>query len=131
MMLGRPASHRAISRPNRQPRDRSLTVAAFRALAANADGEMVTQVLAHARKVMAHVDAVLREQRRGPDPGKLQQLRRAQRPAGQQDLLTGQDGMLGAALPVTDAGRAPAVEQDRDRFGAGPGLFNAVERRAF
>ena len=46
------------------------------------------------------------------EPGELQQLRRVERAAGQDHLAAGVRDARRAAVPVFDADRAPALEQD-------------------
>ena len=47
---------------------------------------MVLQALADLRRVVHHRDAVRSSSARGPDAGKLQELRRVERAAGEDDL---------------------------------------------
>ena len=76
---------------------------------------MILQVGADARHVGDHVDAVRAQQLGRSEPGKLQQLRRVERAAGQDDLAAGAGSLRRAALPVFDPDRAPPLEQDAAR----------------
>ena len=80
---------------------------------------MVLQVLAHARQVAHHADAVLAQQRRRPDPGQLQQLRRLQRAGAQQHLAPGSQRAHLAVDAVAHAAGAAALEQHGHGVGAG------------
>ncbi len=68
---------------------------------------------------MPHGDAERLQERGRTDARKLQQLRRLQRPRGEDHFATRGDGALLAALPIGDAGRPKVVEQDPRRMGAG------------
>ena len=76
------------------------------------DDIVVLQILADARQVGDHRYALLAQQIGRPDAGKLQQLRRVDRPAAENHLGRGL-GRLGlAVLDVFDAHRPLALEQD-------------------
>ncbi len=75
---------------------------------------MVLQVGADARHVGDDLDAVLAQQRRGPEAGKLHQLRRIERSARKDDFA-GARGVLLLTLQIFDAGRALALEQHARR----------------
>ncbi len=63
-------------------------------------------------QLVDELDAVFLEQRAGPDAGKLQQLRRLDRAAGEQHLAPGADATGDAVLGEFEPDRALAVEQD-------------------
>src|SRR5262245_50815474 len=81
----------------------------------HADLEMVLQVGADARHVGDHVDAEGLQQARRSHTRELQELRRVERAAGDDDLAFGAGGARLAALLVFDPDGAAAVEQDAPR----------------
>ena len=81
----------------------------------HADLEMVLQVGADAGHVGDHRDAVAAQQIRRADAGKLQELRRIERAAGEDDLALGVGGARRRALTILNADGAPALEQDARR----------------
>ena len=92
---------------------------------------MVLQIVADAGQFVHQRDVVLAQQAPGADPGKLQQLRRQQRAAGQQDFAARAHPANGAVLLVFEADRALAVEQHAMREGADLDLeIGPLHRRA-
>ena len=81
----------------------------------HADLQVVLQVGADARHVGDHVDAERLQQRGRSEPGQLQELRRVERAAGEDDLAAGVRDARRIAVPVFDADRAPSCEQDAAR----------------
>ena len=78
------------------------------------DLEVVLQVLADARQVGDDLDPERAQLGRRADARELEQLRRVDRAAAQDDLAAARD--LAPAAPgarVLDAGRAAALEHDR------------------
>jgi hypothetical protein len=80
------------------------------ALVAQADLQVVLQVLADARQLVHQRNAHALEQRARPDARELQQLRRLDGAGAQQHLGTAARGLQHAALPVADAGGAAPFE---------------------
>src|SRR5271166_1992724 len=83
---------------------------------------MVLQVLADARPVGDDLDPECAELRRPTDPGKLQELRRIDRPAAQDNLAPRAGPELAPVAPVMDTGGAASLEGDarRQRMGEHP-----------
>ena len=81
----------------------------------DADLEVILKVFADAGHVGGHADAMRAQQRGRSEPGKLHQLRRVERAAGQDDLAAGAGSPRRAALPVFDPDRAPPLKQDAAR----------------
>jgi hypothetical protein len=73
---------------------------------------MVLQVLSHAGQMMHACDAVLSDRQGVADAGQHQQLRGLERAAGDDYLARRADLFCLLALPVFDADRALALEQD-------------------
>ena len=102
----------------------------------DADLEMILQVVADARHVGDHADAMRAQQLGRSEPGKLHQLRRVERASGQDDLAAGAGNPRRAALPVFDPDRAPPLEQDAarqrvgfdDEIGSAPRLAQIADR---
>ena len=105
---------------------------------------MVVEVGAHPGEIGEHVDPDLTQVGLRSDAGDHQQLRRADRPGGQDDLAPGLHGDRVAAGAVLDPGAAVAAEQeavhqrvgdqvevgaveDREEVGVGGALPPAVE----
>jgi hypothetical protein len=68
---------------------------------------VVLEVLAHAGELAADGDAAGLQQRRRADAGELQDLRRADRAGGEDDLAAGSERRRFAAPPPTGATRTP------------------------
>ena len=81
--------------------------------------QVVLQVGADARHVGDHLDAERAQQRGRSEPRELQQLRRVECAARQDDLAAGVGDAGRIALPIFDADRAPARKQNtaRQRIG--------------
>ena len=92
------ADHRPVA-PLQRGRHRDRLLAGV----LDVDLEVILQVLADARQVGDHVDAVLAQQAGRADAGELEQLRRVDRPAAQDDLA-GAD-----LLRLTAAARRPGL----------------------
>ena len=107
---------------------------------------MVLQVLAHAGERVHDRNAELAQQRLGPDPGELQQLRRLQRTGGKDHFPVRDDLALASVATVRDAACAATVEGDargervgldrqirssarRPQVGDGGGAAQAAPRR--
>ena len=80
---------------------------------------MILQVLSDAGQMMRGGDAVLGQRGRVADAGQHQQLRGLERAGGQDHLAAGADLLRLLALPVFDADRALALEQDAGGLRAG------------
>ena len=92
---------------------------------------MILQVAPNARKVRDDLDSALLQQRGIADPGELEQLRRADRPGGEQNFAP---RLRFAFLPVNDkrhAAGARPVEHDmrRERLGGDAQIRSARRRR--
>ncbi len=74
--------------------------------------QMVLQVLAHARTVGDHGDAVFGEVAGGADAGEHQEFRRVDRGGGEDDLGPGGDDLGAVATVDFDAGGAVVVDED-------------------
>ncbi len=92
---------------------------------------MILKVLADARHVGGHVDTMIAQQFSRSEPGKLHQLRRVERSAGQDNLAAGAGSPRRAALPVFDPDRAPPLKQDtaRQRVGFDDEIGSAPRSR--
>ncbi len=75
--------------------------------------EMILQIGADAGHVGDHIDAMLAQQRRRTNSGKLHQLRRVERAAREDDFAGSARGVRRIALQVLDAGRALALNSTR------------------
>ena len=73
---------------------------------------MVLQPLAHLGRIVHHRDAVALQQRAGPDARELQQLRRIERAAAQNDFPSGFYLMGFLVLQVLDRNRFLSGEQN-------------------
>ncbi len=91
----------------------------LRALVDEPQQQVVLEVLADARQVGDHRDAVLAQERGGPEAGQLQELRRLDRARAQQHLARCAHRGLRAVTPIADAHRAPPLELDAGRAGTG------------
>ena len=80
---------------------------------------MVLQVLAHARKIVAHLDAVVTQMRRRADAGEHQELRRAEGARAQDDGPGGAGARPPAPAAILDADGALAVEQQPENLRVG------------
>ncbi len=85
-MLLPPTHHLAISAARLRPRERSLMVFAFLHAHRKARRVVVAQVFTDAGQRVTHVDPERLEQRGRADAGQLQQLRRIERAAREDDL---------------------------------------------
>ena len=95
----RPSTYSSPARACRsQLREISFNVLAVARLVDDARTEMVLQIVADPRQFVDHRDAVLAQQIARPDPGKLQQLRRLDRAAGEQYLGARPDAVDDAVL---------------------------------
>ena len=75
--------------------------------------QVILQILADRRVVVDDGDPVLGKDRRRPDARELENARRVDRAGGEQDLRVSESVVHFAALAVTDAAGALALEQDR------------------
>ncbi len=83
-----------------------------RAAIDEADLEVILQTRADAGQVMHDFDAMLLQQRRGPDARELQHMRRIDRAAGHHDFAARGGDPLGTVLEIGDSGRALARDHD-------------------
>ena len=95
------------------------------------DGEVVLQVPAHRLVDPDRLDAMFPQEGFRPDPGQLQQLRRVDRAAAQDDFPAGRRRAGPAPVDELDAGGPCPVEQDPGRMGTGEdGDVRPFHRRA-
>ncbi len=95
----------------------------------NSDLHVILQVVSDPGRIEHHSDAVLVQQRRGPDAGQLQQLRRVVGAAGHQHFLARLRDPERTALPIFDGASAASIEQNPLRLCGGFDLQVAAAPR--
>src|SRR6478736_261405 len=91
---------------------------------------MILQVLADARQLMNHADAMLLQFVHGADAGKQQELRRAESAAAEDHLAARFRGFIAALPAIAHAGRALAVKDEPGCLRAGDnGQIRPVHHR--
>ena len=125
-MVKRPAPEQEILEAHARAPEQAVRVLVQRPgvldLVDQAQLQMVLEVGADAFERVDHRDAVLLEQLAGADARELEELRRADRARGKQQLAAHRRVGLAAVLPEAQPDRAPALERDPGRLGAGQHL---------